>query len=278
MLSALSLRSNLQAFRELVFLLTRHRQLTVEMARREISDRYAGQFFGLFWAIGHPLVLMLVYVFIFGFVFKVKITSSSALPLDYTTYILSGLIPWLAFTDVMAKSSIAIVGNANLVKQVVFPIEVLPVKGVISTLITEVIFLLLLVIYVVLGLRVTTWTYLLLPILVFLQALAMIGVGYILAAVGVYLRDTKDFVQVFNMIGLYLVPALYLPEFVPGAFQKLLYLNPFSYLIWCYQDALYFGGIRHPWAWIVFAVLSVSIFVIGYRAFRKFKLIFGNFI
>ena len=93
MLSALNLRSNLQAFRELVLLLTRHRQLTMELARREISDRYAGQFFGLLWAIGHPLVLMLVYVFIFSFVFKVRVSGNSAISLDYSTYILSGLIP-----------------------------------------------------------------------------------------------------------------------------------------------------------------------------------------
>lgn len=277
MFSALSVRSNLQAFRELVLLLTRHRQLTIEMARREISDRYAGQIFGLFWAVGHPLILMLVYVFVFGSVLKVKI-NSTALPLDYTTYILSGLIPWLAFTDVMAKSSMAIVSNANLVKQVVFPIEVLPVKGVISTVITEIIFLLLLIMYVFLGLRIAVWTYLLLPILVLLQALAMIGVGYLLAAIGVYFRDTKDFIQAFNIVGVYLIPAFYLPEFVPGVFQKILYINPFSYLIWCYQDALYYGGFNHPWAWIVFALLSISVFVIGYRAFRKFKLIFGNFI
>lgn len=278
MLSALNPRSNLQAFRELVLLLTRHRQLTLELARREIADRYAGQFFGLLWAIGHPLVLMAVYVFIFGFVFKVRIGDDSAVPLDFATYILSGLIPWLAYTDVMAKASIAIVGNANLVKQVVFPIEVLPVKGVISTLITEVIFLILLMVYLLLGLQVVVWTYLLLPVLVLLQALAMIGTAYILAAVGVYFRDTKDFIQIFSVIGVYLMPAFYLPESIPGAFQTLLYLNPFSYLIWCYQDVLYFGGINHPWAWVAVALMSVSVFVIGYRAFRKFKLIFGNFI
>ncbi len=81
-------RRNLQAFYELVLLLTRHRQLTIEMARRELTDRYAGQIFGILWTIGHPLVLMSVYAFIFSVVFKIKI-SDAALPLDYTTYILS---------------------------------------------------------------------------------------------------------------------------------------------------------------------------------------------
>ena len=267
---------NLQAFRELVLLLTLHRQLTMEMAKREITDRYAGQFFGAFWAIGHPVVLMLVYAFIFGAVFKVKIGGTPGMPLDYTTYLLAGLIPWLAFIESMSKATGAIVGNANLVKQFIFPIEILPIKGVFATLITQIIFLSLLVVYVLVTNHTLPWTYLLVPLLVVLQGLAMIGVSYILSTVSVYFRDTKDFVQVFSITGVYLMPAFFLPEFVPKLFLSVLYLNPFSYLIWCYQDVLYFGRFEHPWAWLVFSVLSLGVFTIGYRFFRKFKIMFGS--
>lgn len=271
-----SSKSNLEAFRELILLLTRHRRLTIEMAKREIFDRYTGQFFGAFWAIGHPLIMMLVYVFIFGFVFKVKVGGTVGMPRDYTTYLLSGLIPWLAFQESMSKASTVIVSNSNLVKQVVFPIEVLPIKGVIATLITQFIFLIFLTVYVLAKQLFLPWTYLLLPVLVFLQALAMIGVSYILSAVGVYFRDIKDFVQVFAVTGVYLMPIFYLPESVPNLFKPLLYLNPFSYMIWCFQDLLYFGKFAHPFAWLVFMVMSVGVFVFGYRFFRKLKLMFGN--
>ncbi|MBL8080142.1 MAG: ABC transporter permease [Anaerolineales bacterium] len=269
-------KSNLQAFRELIILLTRHRQLTMEMAKREITDRYSGQFFGVFWAIGHPLIMMLVYAFIFGFVFKVKIGSTATMPLNYTIYMLSGLIPWMAFQESMAKASFAIVGNANLVRQFVFPIEVLPVKGVIATLITQVIFLLLLIIYVLISQHMLPLIYFLLPVLVFFQVLAMIGVSYVLSAIGVYFRDIKDLVQVFAVVGVYLIPAFYLPEYVPKPFLPILYLNPFSYLIWCFQDVLYFGWFAHPMAWLVNIVLSLFIFIFGYRFFRKLRIMFGN--
>ena len=73
MISALDLRGNLQAFGELTALLTRHRRLTYELAKREIGERYTGQLFGRFWAIGHPLALMLVYVFVFAFVFRTRV-------------------------------------------------------------------------------------------------------------------------------------------------------------------------------------------------------------
>jgi len=276
MKSPFDFKNHFQAFREIISLLTRHRQLTWEMTKREISDRYAGQVIGTIWAIGHPLILMGIYVFIFGFVFKIKIGGTHELPLDYTTYILSGLIPWMAFQESMNKSVTVIAGNANLVKQVVFPIEVLPVKSVIASFLTQLVSTLILVMYVFVKNGFLLRTYTLIPLLFFLQILAMIGVSYILSSVGVYFRDLKDFVQVFCIAGIYLMPIFYLPAQVPAAFRPFLYLNPFSYLGWCYQDACYFGYFEHPWAWIVLAIGSIAIFSTGYRLFRKLKIMFGN--
>lgn len=265
-----------QAFREITFLLTRHRQLTFEMTKKEVTDRYLGQSLGTFWVIGHPIAIMGIYVFIFAYVFKIKIGSTPEMPLDYTAYLLSGLIPWMCFQDAMAKASVVIVSNANLVKQVVFPLEVLPVKGGIASLVTMIISLALLIVYVLVSEHALPWTYVLLPLLIFFQIIAMIGIGYILSAIGAYFRDIKDFVQVFNLAGLYLLPIFYLPQHVPGIFRPLLYCNPFSYITWCYQDALYFGRFEHWWAWLVFPALSIFVFSMGYRIFRKLKSMFGN--
>jgi lipopolysaccharide transport system permease protein len=269
-------KGHIQAFQEVIGVLRRHRELTLEMARREISDRYVGQAFGMVWAVGHPIFMMGLYVFIFAFVFKTKVGGTIEMPLDYTTYLLSGLVAWMGFQESMAKSCTAITSNASLVKQVVFPLEILPVKGVISSLFQQSILILLLIIYVLLSHGRLPWTYLLLPVLVIFQLFAMIGVSYLLSAVGTYFRDMKDFVQLFAVSGVYLLPVFYLPAWVPPLFKPLLYLNPFSYLIWCYQDALYFGRIEHPWAWVVNGVASLSILVIGYRLFRKLKPSFGN--
>lgn len=261
---------------EIYDLFTRHRQLTFEMTKREIQERYLGQVFGVLWALGHPLILMGVYIFIFVFVFKIKLGGTVEMPMDYTTYLLSGLIPWLCFQESMAKSSMAIIANSSLVKQVVFPVEVLPVKGVIASLITMLISLVILFIYSMVSHGGIQWTYILVPVLVVLQTLAMIGVGFIFSSIGVYFRDLKDFVQVFNVIGVFLLPVFYLPESVPGTLRPLLYLNPFSYLVWCYQDALYFGRIEHPWAWGVNIASSLIVFYVGFRLFRKLKTMFGN--
>jgi lipopolysaccharide transport system permease protein len=209
-------------------------------------------------------------------VFNVRIGGTADLPLDYTTYLLAGLIPWLAFQEVLGKSSTAITSQTNLVKQVVFPVEVLPVKGVIAAALTQTVTMAALLLYVLITHRGVPVTYALLPLVFAFHLLAMIGVAYILSAVGVYFRDTKDFVQVFSTVGVFLIPVMYLPTQVPEAFRLLVFLNPFSYLIWCYQDILYYGRFEHPWAWALFPVGALMIFTVGYRVFRSLKLFFGN--
>jgi lipopolysaccharide transport system permease protein len=256
-------------------LLICHWPLTWAMARREVSDRYAGQLLGAVWAVGHPLLLMAVYLFVFAFVFKVRL-GGAGMPLDYSTYLLAGFIPWLAFQDAMNRGATVVTGNANLVKQVVFPLEVLPAKSVLATLLPQVICTTVLVAYTLVTHRALPWTYALLPALFAVQVAGMIGISMALSSLGVYLRDVKDVVQVFGVIGVYLLPIFYLPDMVPALFRPLLYLNPFSYLVWCYQDVCYFGRFAHPWAWPVCAALCLGALVGGHRLFQKLKPYFGN--
>jgi lipopolysaccharide transport system permease protein len=271
-----TLHSYGQALTGPVRLLYRHRALTLELAKREITDRYVAQLLGAFWAVGHPLILVGVYVFIFRFVFNVQVGGTPDMPLGYVAYLLAGLFPWIVFAEVLSKGAITIVSNTSLVKQVVFPIEVLPVKGVLASLLTQVIGTVCLFAYVLYSSGGLPWTYALLPVLWAAQILAMCGASFLLAAVGAYFRDLKDLVQVFCVVGVYVMPIAYLPQMVPGKVRPLLYLNPFSYMTWCYQDACYFGRLDHPWAWPVYVLGSVVVFYVGFKVFTKLKVCFGN--
>jgi lipopolysaccharide transport system permease protein len=276
MLNILNPKSNFQAFNELRLLLTRHRELTFELARRELTDRYVGQAFGLIWTFGHPLIVMLIYIFVFAFVFRLGTADRADAPMGYVTYLLSGLIPWLAVQEVMTKASTIIRANANVVKQVVFPIEVLPAKSVLTALFTQTVFMLFLVLYGILDRQTVLWTYILIPLALLLSAMTMIGLGFILSAVGAYLRDTKDFVHVFALAGIYLMPVFYQAESLPMQLRPLLYVNPFSHVIWCYQDIFYYGRIEHPYAWVIFVVLGFTLLSVGYRLFRRVRTLLGN--
>jgi len=257
-------------------IVTTHSQLIWDLAKRETGERYSGQMLGNVWAIIHPLLMMGIYVFIFSFVFKMKIGTEHDLPLDYTAYILAGLIPWLTFQEVLVKSTTVIVANANLVKQVVFPIEVLPIKSVLSSLLSLAVSLSVLIIYVFVTSGGLPWTYVLLPLIAAMMVTFMLGLSFLLSAAGAYFRDIKDIVQVFTIMNMYLMPIFYLPMWVPQLFKPIIYLNPFSAMIWCFQDVLYYGQFEHPWAWLVFFAESALTFIVGFSLFRRFKVVFGN--
>jgi lipopolysaccharide transport system permease protein len=263
--------------RHLFSIIHRNWALTWMMAKREVTDRHVGQMLGMAWAIGHPLLLILVYVFVFGFVFKTRAgVTTNDVPIDYALYLLAGIIPWMAINDCMNKSCSLLTGNASLVKQVVFPLEVLPIKGILATLFPQAICTLLLVIYTLCTTHLLPWTYALLPLVLIMQVLTMCAISFLLGSVSPFFRDIKDIVQVFSVVGVYLAPVVYLPDMVPNLVRPLLYLNPFSHLIWCYQDVCYFGRIEHPWSWVAFLPSSVLGCVVGYALFTKLKPYFGN--
>lgn len=257
-------------------LLFQQRVLLLALTKRELTEQYAGQLFGNLWTIIHPLFLMIVYIFIFGFVFRNRIGGTYELPLDYTTYILAGLIPWLTLQQNLAKTCNAIVGNSSLVKQVVFPIEILPVKTVLSTLVWQFIAIAILLAHVFFTYHKFPPSYLLLPLVVFLQLVLTLGIAFILSSITVFVRDMRELITIFTTAGIFLLPITYLPAWVPALFKPFLYFNPFSYLIWCYQDVLYFGRIQHPFSWIFLAFFSVLMFVIGTSFFKKISPYFGN--
>ncbi len=266
----------LVASRELAVLIVRQRRLTLEIAKRELTHEHRGKALGMFWGVFQPLFLLVVYTFIYGVVFNAKIGGSFELPRNFTIYLLSGLVPWFAFQFSMTKSVGVITANANLVKQVVFDLSLLPIASALAACLSLVLGLVFIVILTAATYGSVPLMYLLLPLLVVCQILAMAGVGYLLAAVGTFVRDVRDLVQLSGVLLIFLLPIVYLPSQVPAAFNPVLWLNPFTYMVYCYQDALYFGRFEHVWSWVAFPLGSVFAFVAGYRVFRRVRPFFAN--
>lgn len=267
-----------EPFRRSLTLLLRYRQLVWEMTRREITDRYSGQILGAAWAVLHPLFLIALYVFVFTVVLGLKLPEEGRPTANYAIYLLAGLIPWMGFQEALMKSCFAVSSNAALVKQVVFPLEVLAIKCVASSLLNQLIATVFFLLYAFAFKQFFVATYLLLPLLIAVQALGMIGFAYMLSSICVFLRDIKDVVQLFCLTGLYLVPVFYLPSWLPTLLKPILALNPFSHMVWCYQDILFYGAIVHPMSFVVFGSFCLLGFVGGYHVFQGLKPMYGNFL
>ncbi|MGC2203486.1 MAG: ABC transporter permease [Stellaceae bacterium] len=280
MTSTLSLlldpRRHHHAFRFFGELARRYRPLIWELTKREIAERYVGQVLGVAWAIGHPLISIAVYIFVFAYVIRIRIGGSAQAPFDYTTYLLSGLIPWLTFTDILNRACSSVTANSGLVKQVLFPVEILPIKTVMAALVAQLVATAGLLVYILVTYGFLRSLTLLLPVVFSIEVIGLIGFAYALSAMTVFFRDIKDIVMVLTGIGMYISPVLFNETVVPSQFYWLMLLNPFSYIAWVYQDTIFYGRFLHPWAWIAFVVISFACLSLGFRLFRVLRPSFGD--
>jgi homopolymeric O-antigen transport system permease protein len=251
--------------------LWRNRALCRELLHRDLGSQYAGQALGAFWVIAHPMLLLGIYIFVFAFVFEVRMGGTRELPRDYISYLLAGLVPWLAIQISVARSTVALLGQANLVKQVVFPMEVLPFGSVLVALVPQLVGIAVIFGYTLVKFGSLPWTYLLIPVAVAIEVLFMAGIAFVLAGITPFFRDLKDVVTVLTVAGVYMVPAFYPPGMTAGTLDTILHVNPFSYPIWIFQDVFYYGRIEHPLAWLVASAMAIASFALGYRAFAQVK-------
>lgn len=254
-----------------------HRRLLFEMTRRDVFDRYAGQVLGAIWAIIHPVMTILVFIFMFAVVFRMKADTSLDIPGDHTLFMISGLVPWLIIADVLGRSSGIVSNQASLVKQVVFPVEVLPLKMVLASLPTFVIGFAGLGIYALMTGRATP-ALLLYPLAALPLYLFLLGVAFVLSAVGVFLRDIREIVQMYTLVGLYVAPVFYYMHWVPDRLKVLVYLNPITIYIESFHDAAYYGGIRSWMLWMAALSLGCAATWFGAMVFARLKPYFGSYL
>jgi lipopolysaccharide transport system permease protein len=217
---------------------------------------------------------MLFYALVFAYIFPARF-SADGVVYDYSINVFAGLVSWFAFQDILNRAPTILTGHGNLVKQIVFPTEVLPIKSALSCLLPQAAGLGFVLIYGVAKGH-ASWLLLTLPWLIFCQGMAMVGVAFLLSAVGVFLRDIRDVVQVFCAINLFAQPIFYNPHAIPAWLSRALAFNPFSHLVWCWQDALGNGAFVHGWAWALLPAESAAVLWLGWWSFQKLHHAFGD--
>jgi lipopolysaccharide transport system permease protein len=252
------------------------RHLIWAMTRAEFQERYARQTIGTAWAWLTPLIMMALYTAVFNFIYKSRFASDAGLPRDYVTYACSGLTVWLMLQDVIARAPDAIVTNASYIRQMAFPIEVLPIKRAIASLPIAVTGFVFVVLYQLLRFGSVPWTVMLWPILVLCLVTLSIGLTFILGSLGVFFRDLREVVSVLLAANLFLLPILFPPASAPAGLEVVFRLNPLSYFIWLQQDMLFYGKAEHRAAWVIVPLLSVGALMTGRYLFERLRPGFGD--
>lgn len=221
--------------------LVRHYTLIVQMARRDVASRYRGSFMGLFWSFFNPLLMLAVYTFVFGVIFKARWNVHASSHVAFALILFAGLNISTFFTECASRATTLIVENTNFVKKVVFPLESLSWSVLGAALFHLLVSTIALLVIELAATHQIPWTVVLFPIVVVAFVPFVAGVVWLLASLGVFLRDLKQAILIITPAMMFLAPILYPLTMIPDRFRSLMYLNPLTVIAIASQDVLFLG-------------------------------------
>jgi lipopolysaccharide transport system permease protein len=200
-----------------------YRELLYFLAWRDVKVRYKQTLLGVLWVVLQPLVSMVIFTVLFGILLQV---DSGDVP--YPVFALAGLLPWNYFSQALTRSSTSVVNSAHLVTKIYFPRLVIPLSGILSSLVDFAIAFGALVVLMVVYRIAPTPALLVLPALVLLAMVTALGFGLWLSALNVKYRDVNYLLPFLIQIWMYVTPVVYGSNLLPERFRFLLSLNPMT--------------------------------------------------
>src|SRR5581483_2066595 len=257
------------------------RELLINLTLRELRGKYKRSVLGWSWSLLNPLAMMLIFTMVFRIFLKIGVPKGSPSGLaNFAFFLLCGLLPWNFLANGMGGSMGGLIGNANLIKKVYFPREILVVANVASWTVSLAIEMAVLCIALLIaGNFVIPW---LLPVLllIVLQGLFVVGVGLTLSVTNVYFRDVQHLIGIVLQLWFYATPIVYPISVVPAHAHvfgqelpvlALYRLNPMVRFVDAYRACLY--DLRFPsGADILYlGVVTAAVLALGYMVFGRLE-------
>jgi lipopolysaccharide transport system permease protein len=250
--------------------LWRNRQLILQMTKREVVGRYKGSVMGLAWSFFNPVFMLVVYTFVFSVVFKARWgVGSDESKTQFAVVLFVGMIVHGLFAEVLNRAPGLILGNVNYVKKVVFPLEILPVISMGAALFHSLVSLGVLLITFTLFNGYLHWTAILAPLVVLPLVILTLGLAWMLAALGVFLRDISQTIGIITTVMMFLAPVFFPVTALPEKFRPWIMANPLTFIIEQMREVLIWG---HWPNWLglgAYTLASAAIAWAGYFWFQK---------
>jgi len=254
-----------------------HRNLVLQLTKRDILARYKGSMIGLAWSLVNPVLLLCTYTFVFSVVFKVqweneKPDSNS----QFAVLLFMGMIVHGLVSELLMRAPMLIVSNSNYVKKIIFPLEILTIVAMGASLFQAIVSLLVLTsaLWILNGF--VPWTVVFLPIVFLPLIMLSLGVAWVLASLGVFLRDISQPIGLAMTILLFLSPVFYPVSALPDYIQAWVMLNPLTFVIEQSRIVLIFGRLPDFAGLGIYSLISLIIVWAGYALFQKTRRGFAN--
>jgi lipopolysaccharide transport system permease protein len=253
--------------------LWRYRELIYFLTWRDIKVRYKQAVLGIAWALLQPVLTVLIFTVVFGILLQ---TPSQGLP--YPLFAISALLPWQLFANALQRSSISLVGNANLITKIYFPRLAIPLSSVMAALVDFGVSFLVLIGMMVYYRYMPGWHMLWLPVIILFALLTALAVGLWLSAINVQYRDVQHMVPFIVQVWMYASPIVYPIEIIPAGIWRMLYgLNPMVGVIQSYRWAL-LGGDRPDATMLISIAVVLVLLVSGVYYFRRMEKTFADIV
>ncbi len=254
-------------------LIFKYWELIKHLTLREIKGRYKQSFLGFFWIVLNPFFQMIIMSFVFS-----KIMKVSNLGVPYPIFIYAGLLPWIFFTNSLTTSTRILVENSSLLKKIYFPREILVLSTILAKtfdfFLSAFIFLLLMFWFKV---PLSAFILLFFPIF-FIQFLFTFALSLLLASLNLFYRDIQYLLNLIITLWFYVTPVLYATEFFPEKYRWIFKINPMSVYINAYRQVVLAGNIPNWTSLSVGIIISLVIFVVSYRFFKKMEGVFADIV
>jgi ABC-type polysaccharide/polyol phosphate export permease len=248
------------------------RWLIKYLAQRQWARSYQGSHLGLVWALLSPLMMVALLTLVFSEVIGIRfreVTGDSTL--NFGLYLYCGLLPFLAYSQALTQGVNVIRRNANLVQGVVFPVEILPMTTVITSLIQSMFGVgALMLVLLVLEHRLH-WTALLLPLVIVPQLLFTLGLCYLMAVAGTYVPDIRETLRAVVRATFFITPILWPTGKVPEDWRFLVDYNPLAFLVEAYRRLILDGELPGVEGTIYFSLFALALFVVGFTVYNRLK-------
>lgn len=249
----------------------KHRDLILNLAKREVQSRYRGSWLGFLWSIITPVLLLLVYMFVFGVIFQARWPQSNGVDENFAALLFSGIVIYIYFSEQLTSSPTLIFKYENFVKKVVFPLDGLAWVSVISSLFHFLLSLLVLIFFVAIwggGISITMFAMVPITMVLSLQLVALV---WFVSAIGVYIKDVVYIATFLSTALFFLSPIFYPIEAVPDTFGRVMEYNPLSFYIEATRSSVVLGHWPEGAALLKAAVIAVMSYILAHSFFERVK-------
>lgn len=239
-----------------------------------VRGRFTGNVLGATWLILYPLLFLSLYSLVFIFILKVRLPGLGQI--DYVLTIFCGLVPFLAFSEAFGVGTSSIMANRGLLRNTLFPVELIVARDVITGHVTMGLGMLLVWLAVLYNGHIY-WSHLAVPFIYALQILMTLGIVWITATLTVFFRDLQHATPILILFLMLVSPIGYTEVMVPESMKAILLFNPLAWLMQLYRTCLLSGSVP-IFELALYTLFSVLIFLLGYKLISVLKSLVADYV